>query len=477
MQIQDANRNQHLLVEKWKGIIDNDDKFAPITDIHKRRITAQLLENQDTYLREVTASGNMTNAGGTNPGTFDPVMIPLVRRMAPKLIAYDICGVQAMNMPTGLIFAMRSTYQDNTIPGLQTEAQFNEANTKWSGTNSDGSAPGGKFTANTVPGTTVQPANTYPVYDGAGAILGWVETNGAGEFPLLPTDVTGTAGSADIDSTFSYGSAMTTAQGETETWNSMSMRIEKTLVEAKTRQLKAEYSLELAQDMRSVHGLDAEIELTNILSTEIIAEINREIVRKIYMTAKIGVQWTTGIAHTSGTGSAGILDLQQDTDGRWSVERYKGLMFAIERDANVIARETKRGKGNILICGADVASALMMVGLLGNYSPNLQSLTDLVVDVTGTTYAGMINGRYKVYVDPYMQANAYVVGYKGDNAYDAGFFYCPYVPLQQFKATDPQNFQPQIGFKTRYGIVSNPFTTLGDHSNVYYRKAIVKNLM
>ena len=442
MQIQDANRNQQMLVEKWKGVIDNE-KFEPVTNIHKRRITAQLLENQHSYLQETTASTNMTGQGGT----FDPVMIPLVRRMAPKLIAYDICGVQAMNMPTGLIFAMRSTYEDNATPANQTEAMFNEASTSWSGANANG----------TVPGTQ------------AGG-------NGAGQFPLLTTD-TNTNGSADIDPTFTYGTGMTTAQGETETWNSMSMKIEKTLVEAKTRQLKAEYSLELAQDMRSVHGLDAEIELTNILSTEIIAEINREIVKKIYIAAKIGCQWTTGNTHTSGTGIAGILDLQQDTDGRWSVERYKGLMFAIERDANVIARETRRGKGNILICGADVASALMMVGLLSNYSPNLNSLNDLVVDVTGTTYAGMINGRYKVYVDPYMQANAYVVGFKGDNAYDAGFFYCPYVPLQQFKATDPQNFQPQIGFKTRYGIVSNPFTTLSDHSNVYYRKVIVKNLM
>ncbi|MDD5150597.1 MAG: hypothetical protein PHC28_08955 [Flavobacterium sp.] len=444
MQIQDANRNQQMLVEKWKGVIDNE-KFEPVTNIHKRRITAQLLENQHSYLQEVTASGNMVNQGGTNTGTFDPVLIPLVRRMAPKLIAYDICGVQAMNMPTGLIFAMRSTYQDNATPGLQTEALFNEASTSWGGANADASIPG------TLAGG-----------------------NGAGAFPIKETQ---TGAVADLDATFTYGTGMTTTQGETETWNSMSMRIEKTLVEAKTRQLKAEYSLELAQDMRSVHGLDAEIELTNILSTEIIAEINREIVRKIYMAAKIGVQWTAGIAHTTGTGAPGILDLQQDTDGRWSVERYKGLMFAIERDANVVARETRRGKGNILICGADVASALMMVGLLSNYSPNLQSLNDLVVDVTGTTYAGMINGRYKVYVDPYMQANAYVVGFKGDNAYDAGFFYCPYVPLQQFKATDPTNFQPQIGFKTRYGIVSNPFTTLSDHSNVYYRKAIVKNLM
>jgi hypothetical protein len=402
----------NAVVEKWRAILESS-SFEPIVGIHKQRTTAQLLENQEKFLKEEALSTNMQVGG-----TFDPVLIPLVRRMAPKLIAYDLCGVQAMNMPTGLVFAMRSRYTDKN----GAESLYNEADTKF----------GGDTTA----------------------------TVGAGAFPLTDTGA--------ADTTWGYAGGKPTATGETETWASMSMTIEKTTVEAKTRQLKAEYSLELAQDLRSVHGLDAELELTNILSTEIIAEINREVVRRIYTTAKIGAAW-------SGT-APGVINLQSDTDGRWSVERFKGLMFGIEKDANRIASETRRGKGNILICGADVASALNMIGLLSNYSPNLQSMNDLVVDATGATFAGMINGKFKVFVDPYMAANAYVVGFKGENAYDAGFFYCPYVPLQQFKAIDPNNFQPQIGFKTRYGIVANPFTSLADNANVYYRKAKILNL-
>jgi len=389
------------LVEKWDRLL-NTEKAAPILDEHRRKVTAQLLENQERFLNEVS---NVSNTG--NVDQWNPILISLVRRMAPKLIAYDVCGVQPMTGPTGLVFAMRARYTNKT----GAEALFQE---------------------------------TDSAFSGAGTQVG--------------TD--------PYDPLYSTGTGKVTADGEADAWNSMSMTIEKTSVTAQTRQLRADYSMELAQDLRALHGLDAENELSNILSTEIIAENNREVIRKIYSVAKPGAQWT---------GVPGTFNLQADSDGRWSLERYKGLLFAIERDANAIAAETRRGKGNILITGADIASALVMAGLL-DYNPNLQANTALEVDVTGTTYAGQM-GRYKVYVDPYLGSDSYVVGYKGSNAYDAGVFYCPYVPLQMVRATSVDSFQPAIGFKTRYGIIANPFTSLSANQNVYYRKIKVSNLL
>ena len=389
------------LVEKWDRLL-NTEKATPILDEHRRKVTAQLLENQERFLNEVS---NVSQTG--NVDQWNPILISLVRRMAPKLIAYDVCGVQPMTGPTGLVFAMRARYTNKN----GAEALFQETDSAHSGTGSQ--------------------VGTDP-YD-----------------PLYAT-----------------GQGKVTADGETDAWNSMSMTIEKTSVTAVTRQLRADYSMELAQDLRALHGLDAENELSNILSTEIIAENNREVIRKIYSVAKPGAQFT---------GVPGTFNLQSDSDGRWSLERYKGLLFAIERDANAIAAETRRGKGNILITGADIASALVMAGLL-DYNPNLQANTALEVDVTGTTYAGQM-GRYKVYVDPYLGSDTYVVGYKGSNAYDAGVFYCPYVPLQMVRATSVDSFQPAIGFKTRYGIIANPFTSLNPNQNVYYRKVRVSNLI
>lgn len=399
--------SQETLLEKWEPVL-NTDKVDAIADPYRTKVTAQLLENQEKFLTEAS---NVA-AGVQN---WDPVLIGLVRRMAPKLIAYDICGVQPMTAPTGLIFALKARYAQtppNGNPQGGAEALFGEANSAYSGT-----------------GTHV------------------------GDDPW--------------DVGFATGTGKALADGEVDPWNSMGVTIEKTNVVAVTRQLRADYSLELAQDMRAVHGLDAETELTNILSTEVIAEINREVVRKVYAVAKPGAQW-------AGITTAGEYDLNADADGRWSVERYKGLMFAIERDANAIAIETRRGKGNILITSSDVASALAMTGIL-DYAPALQSGTNLEVDATGAAYAGTM-GRFKVYVDPYLGQDGYVVGFKGSNQYDAGFFYCPYVPLQMVRATDPVNFHPALGFKTRYGLVANPFTTLAANSNVYYRKTKVTNL-
>lgn len=391
-----------VLLEKWAPVLDTD-KVDAIQDPYRKKVTARLLENQEQWIQE-NANTNLT-AGSQN---WDPVLISLVRRMAPKLIAYDVCGVQPMNAPTGLIFALRarSTNQAGTE-----SMGLNEVDAAFSGT--------GTSEAGTDPWTT----NT--------------------------------------------GTAMPTATGETAAWASMGITIEKTNVVAQTRQLRADYSLELAQDMKAMHGLDADTELTNILHTEIVAEINREIVRTIYSVGVAGAQF----ASTPGT-----FNLQADSDGRWSAERFKGLVFAIERDANKIAITTRRGKGNILIVSSDVASALAMAGVL-SYTPALAGMTTMEVDATGATYAGTM-GRYKVYIDPYLLNDAYVVGFKGSNQYDAGFFYCPYVPLQLVKATDPTNFQPALGFKTRYGMVSNPFiNSMAAASNTYYRKALVTNLL
>lgn len=397
------NKTVKMLQEKWEPIL-TEKSMAPITDNYRARTTAQLLENQEEYLKEATTS----NAG--NIQNWDPVLINLVRRMAPKLIAHDICGVQAMNGPIGLIFAIRSRYTN----AAGAEAFVNEANTNHSGA-------------------------AAPLH--------------VGDDPW--------------DATFTTGVGKTTAAGESEAWNGMSMTIEKVSATATTRQLRADYSTDLAQDLRAIHGLDAENELSNILSTEIISEINREIVRTIYAVAKPGAQWKAA--------GQGEFDLAADTDGRWFLEKIKGLLFAIERDANAVGKETRRGKGNILITSADVASALALAGVL-NYAPALQTQIDLDVDETGVTFAGKA-GRFKVFIDPYLGTDGYVVGFKGPNPYDAGVFYAPYVPLQLFRATDVSNFSPAIGFKTRYAIVSNPFTSLNTASNVYYRKARILNLM
>ena len=434
---------------KWKPVLEHGD-LSPIKDSHRRAVTAQILENTEHALRESTAqfgSQNLLaeapiNVTGSSIDTFDPVLISLVRRSMPNLVAYDIAGVQPMTGPTGLIFAMRARY--STQSG--TEAFYNESNTGFSG------APQGNSTVNlpgyrhvgTVPGNTTNQANL-------------AETN-----------------------TYNYASGVNTAFAEA--WGNstvaipeMAFSIEKVTVTAKSRALKAEYSLELAQDLKAIHGLDAETELANILSAEILSEINREVIRTVNVTAAKGA--------TEGTTTAGIFDLDTDSNGRWSVEKFKGLMFQLEREANQIAKGTRRGKGNILICSSDVASALQMAGVL-DYAPALNS-NSLNVDDTGNTFAGVLNGRMKVYIDPYTTGNYLTVGYKGSSAFDAGLFYCPYVPLQMVRAVDQDNFQPKIGFKTRYGMVANPFAdgtneglgALTKDSNLYYRRVLVTNLM
>ena len=421
------------LMKKWAPILEHTG--APsIKDNYRKEVTAILLENQEKAMSEERqalwetpaanyggdsiATGSASGATGAVAG-FDPILISLVRRAAPQMIAYDICGVQPMTQPTGLIFAMKSRY---TSQG-GTEALFNEANSGFSGTGTQSGTP-------------------------------------------LSSPVAGTG--------------MTTLAGEDKDFAQMAFSIEKTSVTAKTRALKAEYTIELAQDLKSVHGLDAEGELSNILSTEILAEINREVIRTVYRVAKTG-------AATGTTATAGVFDLDVDANGRWSVEKFKGLLFQIEREANVIAQQTRRGKGNFILCSSDVASALAMAGVL-DYTPALS--TNLNVDESSTTFAGVLNGRYKVYVDPYSGNGGtnqfFMVGYKGSSPFDAGVFYCPYVPLQLVRAIDPTTFQPKIGFKTRYGMVSNPFVELDGASpgsdlvsgeNYYFRKVAVSNLM
>jgi len=411
-------------MEKWSPVLDHPE-LPEIKDAHRRNVTAVVLENQERAIREEKQAlfeAAPENATGASVDNYDPVLISLVRRALPNLMAYDVCGVQPMTGPTGLIFAMKSHYTSQT----GTEALFNEADTDFAGTGTH-------------------------------------------------------AGSNPVDGSYTTGTGMTTATGEGVDPAEMAFSIEKTTVTAKTRALKAEYSIELAQDLKAIHGLDAESELSNILSQEILAEINREVIRTIYKVAKTG---------SASTATAGTFDLDVDSNGRWSVERFKGLLFNIERDANVIAQDTRRGKGNFIVCSSDVASALSMAGVL-DYAPALS--TDLNVDDTGNTFAGVLNGRYRVYIDPY-SANTgaasqfYVVGYKGTSAYDAGIFYCPYVPLQQVRAIDPTTFQPKIGFKTRYGMIANPYVTTTDGGatdadtftadrNQYYRSVKVTNLM
>jgi Major capsid protein Gp23 len=424
------------LTKKWEPVL-NHDGLGQISDKYKRAVTAVVLENQEKALREErtalfeTPANNIAGTGSSEIDRYDPILISLVRRALPNLMAYDVAGVQPMTGPTGLIFAMKSKY--STQGG--TEALFNEADTDFSGAAS-------------------------PAHEGSNPVDG-TYTTGLG-IATVDAEQLGETGGTDF--------------------NEMAFSIEKTTVTAKTRALKAEYTVELAQDLKAIHGLDAEGELSNILSQEILAEINREVIRTIYKVAKTGA---------ASTATAGTFDLDVDSNGRWSVERFKGLLFNIERDANVIAQDTRRGKGNFIICSSDVAAALAMAGMLDtggalNGSPTLQ------VDDTGNTFVGTLNGRYKVFVDPY-SANTgaasqfYVVGYKGANAYDAGIFYCPYVPLQMVRAIDPNTFQPKIGFKTRYGMIANPFvtqsngTTDGDtftaNRNQYYRRVKVTNLM
>jgi hypothetical protein len=418
--------NSQNLQEKWQPVLEHGD-LPKIDNPYKRAVTAVILENQEKAAKEDKAFlGEIANVTGGAIANWDPILISLVRRAMPNLIAYDICGVQPMTGPTGLIFAMKSRFTSNS----GTEALFNEADSDFSGTG----------------------------------------THSASLNPGLMNDTT---------TSVTAGTGIATATAEaSSSFAEMAFSIEKSTVTAKTRQLKAEYTMELAQDLKAIHGLDAETELANILSAEILAEINREVVRTIYEKAKKGANVNTT---TSGT-----FDLDTDSNGRWSVEKFKGLMFQVERDANVIAQETRRGKGNILICSSDVASALQMAGIL-DYAPALNN--SLNVDDTGNTFAGTLNGRYKVYVDPYASNNTaaqyYTVGYKGTSPYDAGMFYCPYVPLQMVRAVGENSFQPKIGFKTRYGLIRNPFAessaqasdTGTDQANIYYRMVKVTNLM
>ena len=454
--------NSEQLQEKWNPVLDCDG-LDGIKDTYRKAVTAVLLENQEKFLREeagilteaapTNSTGSSSSAAGfsatataTGPvAGFDPVLISLIRRSMPKLIAYDIAGVQPMTGPTGLIFAMRSRYGTNRASG--TEAFFNEADSQFSGTDAAGTSGFGSA-GSAQPGSNPGLLNDSGTYNTSGA---------------MPTGESEALGDAAGNQ-----------------FAEMNFSIEKVTVTAKSRALKAEYSLELAQDLKAVHGLDAESELANILSTEVLAEINREVVRTVYKIARPGAQ--------NNTATAGIFDLDVDSNGRWSVEKFKGLLFQIERDMNAIGHETRRGKGNIIICSADVASALSMAGVL-DYTPALQGNSNLLPDDNSSTLAGTLNGRIKVYVDPY-SANVsdrhfYVAGYKGSSAYDAGLFYCPYVPLQMVRAVGQDTFQPKIGFKTRYGLVANPFaegTTQGSggllaNQNRYYRRVAVKNLM
>ena len=468
--------SEHLQ-EKWAPLLDYQG-LDVIKDSHRRAVTAVLLENQEKFLREEQAfqggnlsnlmeaptnavgNGGFTNAGGTGPTAgFDPVLISLIRRSMPNLVAYDLAGVQPMSGPTGLIFAMRSRYSGQS----GSETFFDEVDTAFSG------QPAGRDDANG--------------FTDAAAGIGTTAQAGTNPSVLNPVSTASSTG-------YNVGGGMRTDSAENldgtgaDAFNQMAFSIEKVTVTAKSRALKAEYSLELAQDLKAIHGLNAEAELANILSTEILAEINREVIRTIYKVAEQGA--------VQNVATPGVFDLDIDSNGRWSVEKFKGLLFQIERDANAIAQRTRRGKGNIVMCSADVASALTMAGVL-DYTPALNA--NLNVDDTGNTFAGTLMGKFRVYIDPYSAnltaANAapanqyYVVGYKGSSPYDAGLFYCPYVPLQMVRAVGENSFQPKIGFKTRYGLVANPFAegtnqglgALRVNTNRYYRRVAVKNLM
>jgi hypothetical protein len=430
-------QTEHLQ-EKWQPVLEHKD-LPEINDSYRKAVTTVILENQEKSMKEDNAflsEAAPTNSGhapaGSNVAGWDPILISLVRRAMPNLIAYDVAGVQPMTGPTGLIFAMRSRYSSQT----GAEAFYNEADNDFSGGN-----------------TQMQGTNPAVLNDAAPG-----------------TYVTGVA--------MQTSSAEALGDSASNSFAEMAFSIEKQTVTARTRALKAEYTMELAQDLKAIHGLDAETELANILSSEILAEINREVVRTIYVTSKKGAAVDTA--------NSGIFDMDVDSNGRWSVEKFKGLMFQVERDANAIAQETRRGKGNMIICSSDVASALQMAGVL-DYTPALNN--NLNVDDAGNTFAGVLNGRYKVYIDPYSANSAdkqfYVVGYKGTSPYDAGIFYCPYVPLQMVRAVGENTFQPKIGFKTRYGLTANPFAegaTAGGgamtaNANTYYRKVQVTNIM
>ena len=443
------------LVAKWKPVLEHPE-LARISDSHKRFVTAQLLENTEKAIRETgggfggsqsllevatnsAGTGGYGGNGGTGVAGYDPILISLIRRAMPNLVAYDICGVQPMTGPTGLIFAMRSNYANSTAKG--SEAFYDEANTAFSTVRAGTSAIGESQT-----GTT--PAAAASAYNFAGG--------------------------ANTQTIEALGVAA-------DSFPEMAFSIDKVSVTARSRALKAEYTIELAQDLKAVHGLDAETELANILQSEILAEINREVIRTVNLSAVAGAQGGS-------TTTAGTFDLDTDSNGRWSVEKFKGLMFHMEREANQISKDTRRGKGNMIICSSDVASALQMAGVL-DYTPALAS-NNLQVDDTGNTFAGVLNGRFRVYIDPYTTGNYMTVGYKGANAFDAGIFYCPYVPLQMVRAVGQDTFQPKIGFKTRYGMVANPFArsvqgtpgaandgsiTVG--TNAYYRRVLVTNIM
>lgn len=423
------------LLKEWEEVLDHADAPA-IADAHRRHITAQMLENTRTGLRqqsEALVESEAPNNVTGNVSKYDPVLISLVRRSMPNLMAYDVCGVQSMTGPTGLIFALRAKYANGTPNEITDgdDAFYNEADSAYSGTGTH-----------------------------------------AGTDPSVLNDAT--------PGTYTNGVGMDVADGELlgtdagNAFNEMGFEIEKVTVEAKTRKLKAQYSVEFAQDLKQIHGLDADSELSGILASEILAEINREVIRTIYKTARPGAQ-------NGDLATAGRFDLDVDSNGRWSVEKFKGLLFQIERDANAIAKATRRGKGNFIVCSSDVASALSMSGML-DYTPALS--TNLQVDDTGNTFAGVLNGRYRVYVDPYATGNFYVVGYKGANAYDAGLYYAPYQPLMLHRAISEDSFQPKIGFSTRYGLVANPFAegttkgagALNANSNVYFRRVAVDNL-
>lgn len=436
------------VVKKWAPILEHKD-MPQITDDYRKVVTAQLLENQEQHLREASPINSIgsnssiatASGGNANITLWDPIMISLVRRAMPNLMAYDLCGVQPMNGPTGLIFAMRSRYASQTGD----EALFLEPSTAFGGSGSTGYGVAGTFGP----------------------------TNGAysDTYATDPFNVNPTRG---------YSTSAGEALGDSGSnpFPQMAFSIEKSVVQARTRALKAEYSLELAQDLKAVHGLDAETELANILSAEILAEINREVAQTLYRVAKLG-------ARSGTTQTAGVFDLNVDSNGRWSAEKFKGMLFQIEREANQIAKETRRGKGNFIVCSSDVASALAMAGVL-DYAPAINS--NLNVDDTGNTFAGTLNGKFRVHIDPYstLQKDFFCVGYKGSSPFDAGFFYCPYVPLQMVRAVGQDNFQPKIAFKTRYGLVSNPFVYGNDGTpdgerltsrlNQYYRICRVDNL-
>ena len=451
------------LIKKWQPVLEHSD-LPEIKDVHRRSVTATLLENQEKAAKEAAyGSGgyhmpsllgeaaptnamgaSSSNAGDGSVDMFDPVLISLVRRSMPNMIAYDIAGVQPMTGPTGLIFAMRSRFTSQA----GTEALFNEADTDFSAS---------------AAGNT---ASIQAIDAGAG-------TGQAGSDPTARASGSG----------YSVATGMTRAEAEAlgdesqNAFQEMAFSVEKVSVTAVSRALKAEYTMELAQDLKAIHGLDAETELSNILSTEILSEINREVVRTVNYTATAGAQ--------DNVTTAGTVDLDVDANGRWSVERFKGMIFQIEREANAIAKATRRGKGNVMICSSDVASALQMAGVL-DYTPALSN--NLQVDDTGNTFAGVLNGRIRVYIDPYFASASgkqyFTLGYKGSSAFDAGIFYCPYVPLQMVRAVGENTFQPKIGFKTRYGMVANPFATSNADGaiafakkNIYYRLVGVSNLM